>query len=74
MIGMDIYYGQHMSVLMDLGIILRTLPAIGIQVCESISRKASSRINRFWRQYGAEDTVPPDMSRGEMNKDTRRNT
>ena len=59
MIGMDIYYGQHMSVLMDLGIILKTLPAIGIQVSESISRKAGSKIRRLWRQYGAEDTVPP---------------
>ena len=29
---------------MDLAIILRTLPAIGIQVCESIGRKTGSKI------------------------------
>ena len=74
MINMDIYYGQHMSVLMDLMIILKTLPAIGIQVCESIGRKTSSKINRLLKQYGAECNAADDMSRGEVDKDTRRNT
>ena len=74
MISMDIYYGAHMSVLMDLGIILRTLPAIGIQVCESISRKTGSKIKRFWQRYGAECTDTHDISRGEIDNDTRRNT
>jgi lipopolysaccharide/colanic/teichoic acid biosynthesis glycosyltransferase len=74
MITMDIYYGQHMSVLMDLSIILRTVPAIGIQVCESISRKAGSKIDRLWRKYGAECTAAQDLSSGAMDKDTRRNS
>jgi exopolysaccharide production protein ExoY len=74
MISMDIYYGQHMSVLMDLIIILKTVPAIGIQVCESIGRKTSSKINRLLKQYDAECTAPRDMSGGEVDKDTRRNT
>jgi len=74
MISMDIYYGQHMSVLMDLGIILKTLPAIAIQVGESISRKTGFKIKRVWQQYGADGTAPPDMVRGELEKDTRRNT
>ena len=74
MISMDIYYGAHMSVLMDLGIILRTVPAIGIQVCESLSRKTGSKIRRLWQRYGAECTGAQDISRGEIDKDTRRNT
>jgi len=74
MISMDIYYGQHMSVLMDMGIILKTLPAIGIQVCESVSRKTSSKLKRLWQAYGAVDTAPPDTASGELKKDTRTNT
>jgi hypothetical protein len=45
---MDIYYGQHVRA-MDLGIILKTLPAIGIQVC-AIGRKTSFKINRLLKQ------------------------
>ncbi len=74
MISMDIYYGQHMSVLMDLIIILKTVPAIGIQVCESISRKTGSKINQLWQQYGGEGTAPPEVARGELQEETRRNT
>ena len=74
MISMDIYYGQHMSVLMDLVIILKTVPAIGIQVCESISRKTGSKINQLWQQYGGEGTAPPEGARGELQEETRRNT
>jgi lipopolysaccharide/colanic/teichoic acid biosynthesis glycosyltransferase len=74
MISMDIYYGQHMSVVMDLGIIVKTLPAIGIQVCESVRRKTSSKLKRLWQAYGAADTAPPDMACGELKKDTRTNT
>ena len=74
MISMDIYYGQHMSVLMDMGIILKTLPAIGSQVCESVSRKTSAKLKRLWQAYGAADTAPPDEASGELKKDTRTNT
>jgi exopolysaccharide production protein ExoY len=74
MISMDIYYGQHMSVLTDLIIILKTVPAIGIQVCESIGRKSAAKINKFWQHYGVEGTAPPDVARGEPQEDTRRNT
>ena len=74
MISMDIYYGQHMSVLLDLTIILKTLPAIGIQVCEAIGRKTSFKINRLLKQYGAEDNASRDVSCGDVDKDTRRNT
>jgi lipopolysaccharide/colanic/teichoic acid biosynthesis glycosyltransferase len=74
MISMDIYYSQRMSVLMDLGIVLKTPLAIAIQVGESISRKTGSKIKRVWQQYGADGTAPADMVRGELEKDTRRNT
>jgi exopolysaccharide production protein ExoY len=72
MISMDIYYGQHMSVLMDVTIILKTLPTIGIQVCESISRKTSSKFNRLWQRFGAERTAPHDDASGEVEKDIRK--
>jgi lipopolysaccharide/colanic/teichoic acid biosynthesis glycosyltransferase len=72
MIGMDIYYGEHMSVLMDLGIILRTVPAICIQVCESISRKTGSKISQLWQKYSAGCSVRHDMSPAAVDKDTRR--
>lgn len=74
MISMDIYYGQHMSVLMDLIIILKTVPAIGIQACESISRKTDSKINQLWQQYGAEGTASPEVAGGDLHEETRRNT
>ena len=74
MISMDVYYGQHMSVMMDLAIILKTVPAIGIQVCESIGRKTGSKIHRLLKQYGAERTAPHDDVRVEVEKVTRRNT
>jgi lipopolysaccharide/colanic/teichoic acid biosynthesis glycosyltransferase len=74
MISMDIYYGEHMSVLMDLVIILKTAPAIGIQVGESLSRKTGAKINQLWRQYGVDGSAPPDVARGERQEDTRRNT
>ena len=54
MISMDIYYATHMSVLMDLMIMLKTLPAIGIQVVESLTRKTGATIGRLWKRYGPE--------------------
>lgn len=74
MISMDIYYGQRMSMLMDLVIILKTVPAIGIQVCESIGRKTGAKINQLWQQYGVDSADPPDVARDELKEDTRRNT
>jgi exopolysaccharide production protein ExoY len=74
MISMDIHYGQRMSVLMDLGIILKTLPAIGIQVCESIGRKTSSKVQRFLRRHDAGSDAPPNRASNELQKDTRRYT
>jgi exopolysaccharide production protein ExoY len=74
MINMDIYYGEHMSVRMDLVIILKTLPAIGIQVCESLGRKTGAKINQLWRHYGVDGSAPPDVGRGELQEDTRRDT
>jgi exopolysaccharide production protein ExoY len=74
MISMDIYYGQHMSVIMDLAIILKTVPAIGIQVCESIGRKTGSKIHRLLKQYCAERTAPDDDARVGVEKVGRRNT
>ena len=35
MIAMDIYYAKHMSLWLDLSIMLRTLPAIAVQILES---------------------------------------
>ena len=64
MISMDIYYGQQMSVWMDLMIILKTLPAIGMQVCESIGRKTSARINRLLKQYKADCDAKPGFVAG----------
>ena len=74
MISMDIYYSEHMSVRMDLGIVLKTLPAIGIQVGESIGRKTGSKINRLLHQYGVGGAAPPEVARGELQEKTRRNT
>jgi hypothetical protein len=74
MISMDIYYSEHMSVLMDLGIVLKTLPAIGIQVGESIGRKTGSKINRLLHQYGVGGAAPPEVARGELQEKTTRNT
>ena len=63
MISMDIYYGQHMSVLMDLMIILKTVPAIAMQVAESLRRKTGAKIDRLLKQYGAERRRGASMCR-----------
>jgi lipopolysaccharide/colanic/teichoic acid biosynthesis glycosyltransferase len=44
MIAMDILYSKNMSVWMDLAIMLRTAPAIALQVFESLSRKTATKI------------------------------
>jgi lipopolysaccharide/colanic/teichoic acid biosynthesis glycosyltransferase len=41
MIAMDIYYAEHMSIWLDLGIILRTVPALLTQTMESQVRPAN---------------------------------
>ncbi len=74
MISMDIYYGQHMSVLMDLMIILKTLPAIAIQVGESLRRKTGARIDRLIKQYGAKDDATRPRSGNELEKEARKST
>ena len=52
MIAMDIFYGSHMSIRMDLVIMVRTVPAIATQVCESLARKTSAKLGpilKHWR-------------------------
>jgi lipopolysaccharide/colanic/teichoic acid biosynthesis glycosyltransferase len=52
MIEMDIFYGSHMSIWMDLSIILKTAPAIAAQVSESLKRKTSAKLSPIlndWR-------------------------
>jgi lipopolysaccharide/colanic/teichoic acid biosynthesis glycosyltransferase len=45
MIAMDIFYSKHMSPWMDLSIMLKTLPAIAVQVLESRTvRSTSSKV------------------------------
>lgn len=39
MIQMDLYYAQNMSLMLDIGILLKTVPAIGAQVMESWKAK-----------------------------------
>jgi lipopolysaccharide/colanic/teichoic acid biosynthesis glycosyltransferase len=52
MIAMDIFYGSHMSIWMDLAIMLKTAPAIAAQVSESLKRKTSAKLSPIlddWR-------------------------
>jgi exopolysaccharide production protein ExoY len=50
MIAMDIFYSEHMSLWMDLSIMLRTLPAIAVQVLESRTvRSKSSKVKAIAR-------------------------
>jgi len=74
MIRMDIYYGEHMSVLMDLMIILKTLPAIAMQVGETVTRKTGAKINRFWKQFVSEGDAARRPSETELDKESRRNS
>lgn len=74
MISMDIYYGKHMSLLMDLMIMLRTLPTIAIQVCESVTRKTSAKINRMLKQYASESDAARHQTESELDKEIRKNT
>jgi lipopolysaccharide/colanic/teichoic acid biosynthesis glycosyltransferase len=55
MIAMDIFYGSHMSIWMDLAIMLKTAPAIAAQVFESLARKTGAKISpilKNWRIGG----------------------
>jgi exopolysaccharide production protein ExoY len=55
MIAMDIFYASHMSIWMDLAIMLKTAPAIAAQVFESLARKTGAKINpilKDWRIGG----------------------
>ena len=74
MISMDIYYGQHMSVLMDLMIMLKTLPAIGVQVLESLARKTSARLSRLLKRYVADSNTTHVTVENKLDKEARRNT
>jgi lipopolysaccharide/colanic/teichoic acid biosynthesis glycosyltransferase len=74
MISMDIYYGKHMSVLMDLMIILKTLPAIGIQVAESLKRKTGAKLGRLMKRYAQKDDATGRLSGSELEKEARKNT
>ena len=52
MIAMDIFYGSHMSIWMDLVIMVRTVPAIATQVYESLARKTGAKLRpilKVWR-------------------------
>jgi exopolysaccharide production protein ExoY len=52
MIAMDILYASHMSIWMDLSIMLKTTPAIAAQVSEALRRKTSAKLNPIlddWR-------------------------
>ncbi|HEY5813970.1 MAG TPA: sugar transferase, partial [Terrimicrobiaceae bacterium] len=51
MISMDIYYGRHMCVMLDLAIILKTIPAIGMQVWEILRRKTEAKIGRILNRF-----------------------
>ena len=44
MIEMDIFYGKNMSVSLDLSIVLRTIPAIIVQVLETRG------VNMWWKR------------------------
>jgi hypothetical protein len=59
MVAMDIFYARNMSPWMDLSIMLRTLPAIAVQVLESrtvksktskIKAKAKDQLRQFARK------------------------
>jgi lipopolysaccharide/colanic/teichoic acid biosynthesis glycosyltransferase len=52
MIAMDIFYASHMSIWMDLSIMLKTIPAIAAQVSEALKRKTSAKLSPIlddWR-------------------------
>ena len=55
MIAMDILYAKNMSLKMDLAIMLRTLPAIAVQVLESRTVKSKgSRIKAIIKERFAQ--------------------
>jgi lipopolysaccharide/colanic/teichoic acid biosynthesis glycosyltransferase len=51
MIAMDIFYGSHMSIWMDLAIMLKTAPAIAAQVFESLTRKTGAKISTILKDW-----------------------
>lgn len=68
MISMDIYYGQNMSVGMDLVIMLKTLPAVGMQVCDSLKRKAGATISRIWKRHIRDSDAAHSASGSDLGK------
>jgi lipopolysaccharide/colanic/teichoic acid biosynthesis glycosyltransferase len=73
MISMDIYYAKHMSISLDLGIMLKTIPAIGTQVGEALTRTTSGRLIKL-RPYLFTDNPAQGISQSEMHKETTKNT
>jgi hypothetical protein len=55
-------------------IILKTLPAICIQVGESLKRKTGAKINQFLKQYGPDTDTARRPAENELDKEARRNT
>src|SRR6478672_10940043 len=51
MIAMDIHYGKHMSLWLDLMIIVRTGPAIAKQVFESLTRKTGAKVRPLLEKW-----------------------
>jgi lipopolysaccharide/colanic/teichoic acid biosynthesis glycosyltransferase len=60
MIAMDLFYARNMSILLDLRIMLSTLPVLALQVLESLSRKA-----------GATMRLPSGLSFGQLQRKRR---
>jgi len=74
MISMDLFYARNMSVSMDLVIMVKTLPAIGIQVCESLTRKTGAKISRILKHYVPDKCdATHRASERELDKEARRN-
>jgi exopolysaccharide production protein ExoY len=51
MIAMDIFYGKHMSIRMDLAIMAKTAPAIATQVLESLTRKTGAKLSTILKDW-----------------------
>ena len=51
MIAMDIFYGNHMSIGMDLTIMVKTAPAIATQVIESRTRKTGAKLSTILKDW-----------------------
>ncbi len=74
MIGMDIYYGKHMCLTLDLIIIVKTIPAIGMQVCEALRRETAAKIDRLIKHYVPDSTGARDASESSLDNEARKHT